>query len=122
VVVTRYFGGVLLGTGGLVRAYTTSCKQGIDTGKKVKRAEGCLFELECDYEKYGKLNNYFQKKNVILKGNEFLENITMKILCFTKDFESINSDIKEMMNGNDIIKNTVKLSCFIGDSEELMEV
>jgi uncharacterized YigZ family protein len=122
VVVTRYFGGVLLGTGGLVRAYTASCKQGIDAGKKVMRAVGCLFELECDYEKYGKLNNYFQKKNVIMKGNEFLENITMKILCFSKDFESINNDIKEMMNGNNIIKNKVQLPCFIGDNDEIMEV
>ena len=122
VVVTRYFGGTLLGAGGLIRAYTTSCKQGIDCGKKIKRMVGCLFELECDYEKYGKLNNYFQKKNVILKGNEFFENVTMKILCFDRDFEIIKGDIIEMMNGNDIIKSKDLLSCFISDKDEIMEV
>lgn len=122
VVVTRYFGGVLLGAGGLIRAYTASCKQGIDAGKKVKRTEGCLFELKCDYEKYGKLNNYFQNKNVILKGNDFLENITMKILCFSKDFDKIKNDIIEMMNGNDIIINTIEHTCFIGENDEIMEV
>lgn len=122
VVITRYFGGVLLGTGGLVRAYTTSCKKGIDAGKKVKRTEGCLFELQCDYEKYGKLNNYFQKKNVILKGNEFMENVTMNILCFSSDFQEIKTDIIEMMNGNDIIKNTNKISCFVSEIDKIMEV
>lgn len=122
VVVTRYFGGVLLGAGGLIRAYTASCKQGIDAGKKVKRTEGCLFELVCDYEKYGKLNNYFQNKNVISKGNDFLENVTMKILCFTKDFEAIKNDIIEMMNGNDIIKGVINTQCYINDIDEIMEV
>lgn len=122
VVVTRYFGGILLGAGGLVRAYTASCKQGIDAGKKVRRIEGCLFELECDYEKYGKINNYFQKKNVIFKGSEFLENITLKILCLSFDFENIKNDLIEMMNGNDIIKSKINISCFINDNNEIMEV
>lgn len=122
VVVTRYFGGILLGAGGLIRAYTSSCNQGIHAGKKVRRTQGCYFELTCDYEKYGKLNNYFQRANVILKGNDFFENITMKILCFSKDFEKIKSDTIEMMNGNDIISNITYLSTFIGDNNEIMEV
>lgn len=122
VVVTRYFGGTLLGAGGLIRAYTTSCKQGIDEGKKIRRAAGCLFEIECDYEKYGKLNNYFQKKNIIFKGNEFFENVTMKILCLEEDFEIIKNDMIEMMNGNNIIKNKKLFDCFINDKEEIMEV
>jgi uncharacterized YigZ family protein len=121
-VVTRYFGGTLLGAGGLIRAYSTSCKQGIDSAKKIKRAAGCVFDIECDYEKYGKLNNYFQKKNVILKGNEFFENVTMKILCLDKDFEFIKCDIIEMMNGNDIIKKKNLTACFISDKDEIMEV
>ena len=93
VVITRYFGGILLGAGGLIRAYTSSCSQGIHAGKKVRRTQGCYFEIVCDYEKYGKINNYFQRENVILKGNDFLENITMKILCFSKDFQKIKNDI-----------------------------
>lgn len=122
VVVTRYFGGILLGAGGLVRAYTASCKQGIDEGQKVKRGGGILFEIECDYEKYGKINNYFQKKNVKLKGSEFLENISMKVLCLSKDFENIQNDIVEMMNGNNIIKSKLDVICFINESDEIMEV
>jgi uncharacterized YigZ family protein len=122
VVVTRYFGGILLGAGGLVRAYTASCKQGIDAAKKVRRAGGILIEIECDYDKYGKLNNYFQNHNVIMKGNDFFENVIMRVLCFESDFEKINKDLIEMMNGNEIIKDKTNMVCYIGESDEIMEV
>lgn len=71
VVVTRYFGGILLGAGGLIRAYATSCKQGIDASIKVKITEGYLFKITCDYEKYGKLNNYFSKRTLLIKAMNF---------------------------------------------------
>lgn len=122
VVVTRYFGGVLLGAGGLIRAYGASCKQGVDGGIKVRRTDGCLFKLTCDYEKYGKLNNYFSKKNIINKGNEFLENVTMNILCFTEDYINIKNELIEMMNGNNIISSTEEVVCFIDDEDKIMEV
>ncbi|TDT47632.1 YigZ family protein [Fonticella tunisiensis] len=122
VVVTRYFGGILLGAGGLVRAYGASCKQGVDAAKKVKRVEGILFKLVCPYDRYGKINNYFQSRNVVIRETEFLESITMKILCIKKDFEKIHGDIIEMMNGNDIISIQEELLCFVDDNEVLMEV
>lgn len=122
VVVTRYFGGTLLGAGGLCRAYSASCKQGIDEAVKVRRTEGCLFKLSCDYEKYGKISNYFTKKNIINKGNEFLENVSMQILCFKDDFENIKSELIEMMNGNNIIYEAEDVICFIDENEKIMEV
>jgi uncharacterized YigZ family protein len=122
VVVTRYFGGILLGAGGLVRAYSASCKQGVDAAVKVKRMEGCLFELVCDYDKYGKINNYLKKKNVVIKNTEFLENIKMDIISLRRDFDGIHSDIIEMMNGNDIITLKESFQCFVDESEKIMEV
>lgn len=121
-VVTRYFGGIMLGAGGLIRAYGASCKQGIDEAKKVKRMEGCLFEIVCDYDRYGKLNNYLQNQNLIIKNTEFLENIKLDIISLKRDFERINNDIIEMMNGKNIITFQESLQCFVDENEVIMEV
>ncbi|EYE89604.1 hypothetical protein Q428_00830 [Fervidicella metallireducens AeB] len=122
VVVTRYFGGILLGAGGLVRAYSASCKQGIDAGVKVRREEGCSFEINLDYDMYGKMTNYLQKKNILIKNTEFLESIKMEIICLKSDFEDIKCDIMEMMNGKNIIELREEFLCFVDDEGMLMEV
>ncbi len=120
-VITRYFGGILLGAGGLIRAYGSSCKAGIDSAKKVMRLEAWDFYIVCDYDKYGKLNNYLQNKNIKIMDAQFTENIKLNIVCLKKDFEGINSDIIEMMNGKDIISKNTNTMCFVDDNERLME-
>lgn len=120
-VVTRYFGGILLGAGGLIRAYGNSCKAGVDAARKVMRLEGCNFSITCDYDKYGKLTNYMQRKNIKILGTEYREHIIMNIICLSRDFKSINEDIIEMMNGKDIISINSKTMCFIDEKGMLME-
>lgn len=122
VVVTRYFGGILLGAGGLIRAYGNSCKAGIDAGKKVMRLEGCDFYIICDYDKYGKINNYLQNKNIKIIDTQFAENITLNILCLKKDFDGINSYIIEMMSGKNVIIMNDNRMCFVDEKESLVEV
>lgn len=122
VVVTRYFGGILLGAGGLIRAYSSSCKAGIDAAGKVKRLEGCLFEIICDYDRYGKILNYLQSRNVVIKNTEFLEKVILNIICLKRDYESIRSDMIELMNGNNICSLKYSIMCFVDDSEKIMEV
>lgn len=56
VVVTRYFGGVLLGGGGLVRAYSHTVKLAVDAAKIIKMELCCVLFVRCDYSFYGKLN------------------------------------------------------------------
>lgn len=121
-VVTRYFGGILLGAGGLIRAYGNSCKAGVDAGIKVMRLEGCDFNITCDYDKYGKLNNYLQNKNIKIVNAEFMENIKLNIVCLKKDFEGIKNDIMNMMNGKDIINEHNNIMCYVDSNEILMEV
>ena len=55
VVVTRYFGGILLGAGGLVRAYGKSAKLGIDAAVRIEKVYCSLYLIRCDYSTYGKL-------------------------------------------------------------------
>ena len=123
VVVTRYFGGILLGAGGLVRAYSASCKQGVDAAGKVKESEAVVFQLTCDYEKYGKINNYLTKRNIIIKNTEFTEVVTMEIMAFYDEFQKIRQDLIEMLNGNDIINiKEENVTCFVDEEGKIMEV
>lgn len=123
VVVTRYFGGILLGAGGLVRAYGASCKQGIDEAGKVKESEAIIFNINCDYEKYGKITNYLSKKNIIIKETNFTDIVSIEIMSFYEDFQKIRQDMIEMNNGSDIIKiKQEKVTCFINEEGKIMEV
>lgn len=121
VVVTRYFGGVMLGAGGLIRAYSSSCKQGVDAGIKVKRLEGSQFNIICDYEKYGKINNYLQGLNVKIVNTSFLENVTVNVIALKKDLENIKNEIIEIMNGDNIISDEESIQCFVDENGNLME-
>lgn len=121
-VVTRYFGGILLGAGGLIRAYGASCKQGIDAACKVKRI-GCMnINISCDYDKYGKLNNYLQRENVLIKNVDFTDIVKINIICLKRDYDLIRGDIIEMMYGNDGIEVLGEMLCFVDDEEKIMDV
>lgn len=121
-VVTRYFGGIMLGAGGLIRAYGAACKAGVDAGQKVMRLNAKEFYITCDYDKYGKLNNYIQRKNIKVIDSVFLENIQLNIICLAKDFNDINSDIIEMMNGKEVIKEIKNSLCFVDETDAILEV
>ncbi|MCX7695139.1 MAG: YigZ family protein [Caloramator sp.] len=123
VVVTRYFGGILLGAGGLVRAYGASCKQGVDAAGKVKESEAVIFDIVCDYDKYGKVNNYLSKRNIIIRNTEFTDVVTLEIMAFNNEFQKIRQDLIEMFNGNDIIKVKEEgVTCFVDAEGKIMEV
>lgn len=121
-VVTRYFGGTLLGASGLIRAYSSCCKEGVDAAKKTMRLYGNLIQLKCNYDMYGKILNYIQKINVIIKNTEFLENVTISLLCLERDFPSIKNNIIEMMNGSDEISVKNKMLVFVDDNDRLMNI
>jgi uncharacterized YigZ family protein len=120
-VVTRYFGGTLLGAGGLIRAYGASCKNAIEKSVKVKMIDGYLIEMTCEYERYGKVLNCIQNKDMLIKNTNFTENVQIVLACRIIDFEMFKTDIIEMMNGNDIINIIEKIRCFEGSNGKLME-
>lgn len=64
VVVTRYFGGTLLGTGGLVRAYSQSAKAGIEASGIISRVRCNTITITCDYGTWGKVQNLITTKNI----------------------------------------------------------
>lgn len=91
VVVTRYFGGILLGAGGLARAYSKAAKIGIDSAIIVDKILYCDVIVEIDYTLLGKLENELSKNNYLIKNKLFNEKVNLNILCVEEDVEKLKS-------------------------------
>ena len=78
IVVTRYFGGVLLGTGGLVRAYSTATIKGLHEAHVITMTPCSLCEIECDYGDYDTLIRRLNESGGDIKDSEFTEKVIVK--------------------------------------------
>ena len=96
VVVTRYFGGFLLGAGGLVRAYAHAAKLAVDAAQRKVMSPAVLLEINMDYNQYGRINNVLAKYTCILQDTEFTDSVTMRILFIERDAEPFKAELTEM--------------------------
>ena len=95
VIVTRYFGGILLGTGGLVRAYSDVTQKGIEEANKLKIVPGKEYEIKIDYSNLEKLKYYSKLNNIDIVNVEFGNDIICK-LHIQNEFEKLfKDDIKK---------------------------
>ncbi len=99
VVVTRYFGGVLLGTGGLVRAYQTAVKAGLENSRIIVKREGIQASLIADYTIVGKLQYIFEKNRYTVLEAKYEDNVTFTLLIPSEDWSSAVRDITEATSG-----------------------
>lgn len=79
VIVTRYFGGILLGTGGLVRAYSDVTKKAFQNAKIIKRKRGKIAKITVEYKDVENLKYYCGKNNINIIKEEYLDNIEILI-------------------------------------------
>jgi len=96
-VVTRYFGGIKLGAGGLIRAYSHSVSHALEETNIV---EGTLHQevyVTIDYSLLGKLQNFLEQQNYIVEDTQFLENVTTCVLV--QDTEPFIAAITELLKG-----------------------
>ena len=80
VVVTRYFGGTLLGAGGLIRAYSHSSKIAVDAGHIITMAPCKVLSVSVDYSFYDRLNILLSEFNANIENSEFTDNVTVTFL------------------------------------------
>ena len=78
VVATRYFGGILLGGGGLIRAYSHTASIALAAAHKVTMRECLLLSLSCDYSLYGKVAALVPENGGVVDGTEFLERVQLR--------------------------------------------
>lgn len=109
VVVTRYFGGTLLGTGGLVHTYGASAKQGLLRSRIVKRQLCDVLSVKVDYSLLGKMQHEIMTNGYILEDTLYEDNVTFVISAPIADTDKIIADITNMTNAAaDITKNDKK--------------
>lgn len=80
VVVTRYFGGTLLGTGGLVRAYTQAVKEGLKSCTVGKMRRGCELEVGTDYNGIGKILYLLGQRGIEPQNSDYSDVVVLRIL------------------------------------------
>ena len=89
VVVTRYFGGVLLGTGGLVRAYTQAVKEGLKNCRIGRMRRGFEVEVATDYNGIGKILYLLGEAGIEPAHSDYTDKVTLKLLVSVEQVESL---------------------------------
>lgn len=98
-VTTRYFGGVLLGTGGLVRAYTQAAQAAISAADLVRISRCVSLRIVMPYSFYDKVNHLLSGADVKIEDASFAEMVTMKILILDDAKEPLLSSLEETLRG-----------------------
>lgn len=124
IVVTRYFGGILLGTGGLQKAYSTATKLAIEdikTKKLLKEVlKGFKFSINTPYDKLGKIENYFKNEDgIYILNKNFDESIDLDIVINVDKEEIIKSFFTELFSKDINIEDKVKIYYYVGEKNTL---
>lgn len=99
IVVTRYFGGILLGTGGLVRAYSAAAKLAVDAAEVVTYECFKELSLKCDYSAYQRLEAELPKYGIITDSVDFGGEVTLKLAVKAVRLEEFSERVSEMFAG-----------------------
>lgn len=111
VVVTRYFGGILLGGGGLVRAYSHAASLACDAAHIMNMCLCHRLKITADYGMYGKISYLLPNYDTITVNSDFGSDVTLEILVISEKLDALKKELVEVTNG----------SVNIEDCEELFE-
>ena len=104
IVVTRYFGGTLLGTGGLVRAYSGAVKEGLKHSVILHKKPGQELFITCDYNGLGKLQYLAAQNGVQILDTEYTESVTARVMAPEEICDGFIKKITEATGGKAVIK------------------
>ncbi|TSI07339.1 YigZ family protein [Lysinibacillus sp. BW-2-10] len=103
VVVTRYFGGIKLGGGGLIRAYGKATTEGIDAAKVVERKLHHVMKISIDYTWLGKVENEVRNSNYSLVEIQYAEGVDVLVEVLKDEEEAFTNWVTELTNGQSTI-------------------
>lgn len=104
IVVTRYFGGTLLGTGGLVRAYGRSAKEGILQAGIVERVLMRRYLIKVPYTLMGKVQYIFNENGYIIEDTEFTHDVTFYVLVEETSCDQFEKEMIEHTNAEAVVQ------------------
>ena len=99
VTVTRYFGGVLLGTGGLVRAYSDAVREGLNNSVIIEMTDGVLAYVKTDYTDLSKLQYIFSAPPFTIKDTVYEDKVEFWLLLPRDEFDAMGRKILESTGG-----------------------
>jgi len=120
VVVTRYFGGVLLGTGGLVRAYQAAVKEGILASKVLEKFEGAKYKVETDYNGIGKIQYILAKENINTLNVDYSDKVIVEFVVKSTEEGRLIKEITESTAGKAGIERVEELVFGVVDGEVII--
>ncbi len=97
VVVTRYFGGTLLGTGGLVRAYSAAVKEGLSDCEIIRKINGFKVSFECDYNDFGKVESLAARGGYAAVNIDYGQKVSVSYV--TEDADALIKEITDATSG-----------------------
>ena len=104
VVVTRYFGGTLLGTGGLVRAYQSSTKAGLEASVVITKMHGHKVSIQTDYTGLGKIQYILGQRGITILNTEYTDKVDLEVLLPEEIVKQIMAEITEGTNGQAVME------------------
>ena len=96
VVVTRYFGGIKLGAGGLIRAYSHTASLGLEATPCLEVKPFCLMEAEMDYSLLGTVENWIRNEELRTGETAYLDKVTVRLLVEPANCEAISTELTNL--------------------------
>ena len=108
-VVTRYFGGTLLGTGGLVRAYSASLKDAIDKSTFKNETKAVIVKYKYAYNFDARISSYLRDKDIKVLENDYSDAVEITIVLQKDNYSAVDADLVNITNGS--VEKTDETEC-----------
>lgn len=118
-VVTRYFGGTLLGTGGLVRAYSSAVQAGLNASTIIEKQYGTMLEIQTDYNGIGKIQYFLGQRKIPILESQYTDQVAITILAPQGQIPSLKAEITEATNGRAVLTDKEALYFAVWDGQIL---
>ena len=100
VVVTRYFGGIKLGAGGLIRAYSHTAALGLSASKIVTMTPMQRLSITVNYNLFANVENWLRNKNITIENKDYADNVTLSLLLLPEEVETRLTELKDLTSAN----------------------
>ena len=108
-VVTRYFGGTLLGTGGLVRAYSAALKDAIDKSTFKNETKAIIIKYKYGYNFDARISSYLRDKDIKVLDSEYSDAVEITIVLEKEMYSAVDADLVNITNGS--VEKTDETAC-----------
>ncbi len=119
--VTRYFGGTLLGTGGLIRAYTNATTAAVNNARIIEKKSGVLFNLTMSYNDSGKVQFYLQTSDIKILNTDYSDSVSFSVCIPTNDADTFKNKITDLTSGRATVEKKDDVRFFLLGSETVIE-